>query len=116
MKKKVQLVCLLMFFASGCGLFVWPHLATSATIEAKDGFRKVLELRESLPQHKAKTFRLPIAGAKKTYSLTASLPAPASLGDGESLTITLRSGPKVVANKTLHAGDPDLYTLFKTAG
>jgi hypothetical protein len=116
MKRKIQLACLLIFFACGCGLFVWPHLATSAVIEAKDGFRNILNLRESLPQHKAKTVRLPIADAKKTYSLSASLPSPASMGDTESLTITLRSGRKVVASKTLHAGDPDLYTLFKATG
>jgi HEAT repeat protein len=116
MKRKIQLACLLIFFACGCGLFVRPRLATSAAIEAKDGFRNVLDLRENLPQHKAKTIRLPIADAKKTYSLTASLPAPASLGRGESLTVTLRSGQKIVASKTLHAGDPDLYTLFKATG
>ena len=56
-----------------------------------DPHRKVFDLRESLSQQKAKTFRLPIADAKKTHSLTVSLPAPASLDDGELLTVTLRS-------------------------
>src|SRR5436190_1493191 len=93
-----------------------PQSASSATDEAKDGFRKTLDLRESLPQHKSKTFRLPIPDSKKTHSLTVSLPTPASLGDGESLAVTLRSGQKIIASKALHAGDPDLYTLFKTAG
>lgn len=116
MKRKIQLACLFTFFACGCGFFIWPHLATSAAIESKDGFRKVIDLRESMPQHKVKTFRVPISGSKKTYSLTVSLPAPASLGNDESLTVTLRSGAKIVASKTLHVGDPDLYTLFKGGG
>src|SRR5262249_30357603 len=44
-----------------------------------------------------------------------SLSAPASFGERDSLTVTLSSGQKIVANKTLHIGDPDLYTLFKAA-
>ena len=48
---------------------VGPRLASSAAIETKDGFHKVIELRESLPQQKAKTFRLPITDAKKTLMM-----------------------------------------------
>ncbi len=113
MKKQIQIICLLAFSALGFWVFVSPRLAASAVIEAKDGFRKVLNLRERIPQRSAKTFRVPATDAKKTHSLTVSLPAPASLGESESLTVNFRNGEKVIASKTLHAGDPDLYTLFK---
>lgn len=111
-KKNIQLACLVIFSILTGWISLAPRLASSAIMESKDGFRKVFDLRESLPQHAAKTFRLP-AAAKKTYSLTVSLPSPAAVAENDSLTVTLHSGQKVVANKTLHAGDPDLYTLFK---
>ncbi|MEP7336614.1 MAG: HEAT repeat domain-containing protein, partial [Acidobacteriota bacterium] len=114
--RKIQFCCLAVFLIVVGFVQLAPRQVSSAAIEAKDGFRKVLALRESLSQHKAKTFRLPITGAKKKYSLTVSLPAPATLNDGEALTVTLRNGSTIIASKSLHAGDPDLYTLFKTNG
>ncbi len=113
MKRQIQLACLFVFSALGFWFFVSPRLASSAAIEVKDGFRKVLDLRERIPQRSTKTFRLPAPDAKKTYSLTVSLPAPAALAENESLSVNFRNGEKVIASKTLHAGDPDLYTLFK---
>ncbi|MFN0110383.1 MAG: HEAT repeat domain-containing protein [Blastocatellia bacterium] len=116
MKKQIQLACLLIFSVLGFLFFVSPRLASSAAIETKDRFRKVLNLRERIPQRSTETFRLPATDAKKTYSLTVSLPAPAALAESESLSVSFRNGEKVVASKTLHAGDPDLYTLFQTGG
>ncbi len=115
MKRQIQLACLFLFSALGFWFFVSPQLASSAAIEAKDGFRKVLDLRERVPQRSAKTFRVAATDTKKNYSLTVSLPAPAALAESDSLLVNFRNGEKVIARKTLHAGDPDLYTLFKVS-
>ena len=113
MKRQIQLACLFVFSALGFWFFVSPRLASSAVVETKDGFRKILDLRERISPRSTKTFRLPNTDAKKTYSLTVSLPAPATLADNESLTISFRNGEKIIASKMLHVGDPDLYTLFR---
>jgi len=112
-KKSIQFACLLAFFGLAFWLFVSPRLASSASVETKDGLRKVLDLRERIPQRATKTFGLPANDSRKTYSLTVSLPAPAALMEDEALTVSLREREKTIASKTLHAGDPDLYTLFK---
>lgn len=115
-RRSIQFACLLVFFGLVFWFFVSPRLAFSALIEAKDGLRKVLDLRERIPQRAARTFTLPATNSGKTYSLTVSLTAPAALMEDESLTVNLRDGQKTIAGKTLHAGDPDLYTLFKGNG
>ena len=115
MKKQIQIACLLAFSALGFWFLVPPRLVWSAAIESKDGFRKVLDLRERVAQRSTKRVRVPATDAKATYSLTVSLPAPASLGEREALTVRLYRGETVFASKTLHQGDPDLYTLFHVA-
>src|SRR5262245_16946270 len=45
-------------------------------------------------------------------SLLISLPRFASLNEHDGMLVTLRDSERVLARKTLHQGDPDLYTLF----
>ena len=54
--------------------------------------------------------------ADKVYSLLVSALSPAAFGANDTLQVTLRGGGKTVAGKSLHAGDPDLYTLFRPNG
>src|SRR6266508_2681755 len=63
-----------------------------------------------------KTYRLPATSADKICSLLVSAPSPAAFGANDTLQVTLRGGGKTVAGKSLHAGDPDLYTLFRSNG
>ena len=52
----------------------------------------------------------------ETYSLLFSVDSPEVLGPDARLQVALVDGGRVVSQKTLHAGDPDLYVLFRTAG
>lgn len=118
-KKNIQLACLLIFSTLASWVSLAPRLVSSAATEppeSKDGFRKVFDARERLWPRTSKDFRLPSVDLKLVHSLAVSLPEPASLRDDDSLSVTLRTGEKTIASKTLHAGDPDLYTLFRTAG
>jgi hypothetical protein len=74
----------------------------------KDGFIKRLDVRERA----ARTHRLTGLAANKLHSLLVSLPAPAALGEKDGLTVTLRDGERVIASKTLHQGDADLYNAL----
>ncbi len=114
--RQVQLCCLVVFLVVVVAAQLMPRLASSASAEARDGFKKIVDASERLAPGASKNLRLPAADAKRIHSLTVSLPAPAALGEADSLTVTLRSGQQVIAGKTLHVGDPDLYTLFCAAG
>src|SRR5262245_1941016 len=54
--------------------------------------------------------------ADKVCSLLVSAPTPETFGSNDTLLVTLRGGGKTIACKSLHAGDPDLYTLFRSTG
>ncbi|HMY74351.1 MAG TPA: terpene cyclase/mutase family protein, partial [Blastocatellia bacterium] len=112
--RKIQLGCLIVFSALVVAVYWTPQLASGA--ESRDGFRKVFDVGERISLGVSKRLKLPVADAGKIHSLTISLPAPAILGETDSLTVTLRAGQTAIANKTLHAGDPDLYTLFRAVG
>ncbi|MGH9853610.1 MAG: HEAT repeat domain-containing protein, partial [Blastocatellia bacterium] len=73
-------------------------------------------MRQRLAQRASNIYRLPAAGSGKVCSLLVSLPAPAALGANDTLLVTLRAGQKLIASKSLHVGDPDLYTLFRLDG
>ncbi len=83
--------------------------------ENKNTFKKLLAAKEMLAPRANRTYRL-LAGAGKTCSLLVSLPSPASFGANDTLLVTLRGGQKIITSKSLHAGDPDLYTLFRLNG
>jgi hypothetical protein len=112
--KHQKLVCLAVFAATLIATLGLPRRLASA--ESKSPFKKLIETRERVAAHAGKTYRLPAASAIKTGSLLVSLPSPAALGADDTLLVTLREGQKVIARKPLHAGDPDLYTLFRLSG
>jgi hypothetical protein len=110
--KNLKLCCLFGLAAIGAAALGFPRHFAGA--ETKSPFRKRLDVRDRIAARAAKTYRLPAAQAQA--SLLVSLPAPASLGADDTLLVTLRDGETVVARKPLHAGDPDLYTLFRLSG
>ncbi|MDQ3257479.1 MAG: HEAT repeat domain-containing protein [Acidobacteriota bacterium] len=77
------------------------------------GFRKLIDRRERLMAQAVKKYSLPAPKTDNVYSLLISLPTPAALGTDGTLLVILRSGSKIIASKSLHVGDPDLYTLFR---
>ena len=90
--RQVQLCCLVVFLVVVVAAQLMPRLASSASAEARDGFKKIVEASERLAPGASKSLRLPAADVTKIHSLTVSLPAPAALGEADSLTVTLRSG------------------------
>ncbi|HEU0122696.1 MAG TPA: HEAT repeat domain-containing protein [Bryobacteraceae bacterium] len=60
------------------------------------------------------THSVPASDAKRTYSVLLSVPIPSQQSaPGKA---RLLAGDRVLAEKTLHTGDPDLYTLVRGAG
>lgn len=92
-------------------LAVSSNVAT-ATAADKDGFVRRIDVTESA----LRTHRLAGLSADKQHSLLVSLPTPAALAEQDGLLVTLRAGERVIASKTLHQGDADLYTLFRATG
>ncbi|HWQ32167.1 MAG TPA: HEAT repeat domain-containing protein [Blastocatellia bacterium] len=78
-----------------------------------DGLRKLADLREQVAPQQTKTHRLK-AEPGRLHSLTVSLPAPAAPGERDTVSVTLRDGPRIIARKPLHQGDADLYLLFRS--
>ena len=60
-----------------------------------------------------RTIRLTELKADSGYRLLFSVESPSALGPSERIHVTLVSGPDVLLEKTLHAGDPDLYAPFR---
>src|SRR4051812_12026925 len=56
---------------------------------------------------------LPRLDTQHQYSLLYSLPTLKTIGPEAKLTIEVLQGQRVLASKTLHAGDPDFYTQFR---
>jgi hypothetical protein len=111
-KRLVQLAVLVSLATASTLWLCAGRFASGAGAADKDGFTKRLDVRERA----ARTHQLTGLATNKLHSLLVSLPAPASLGERDGLTVTLRDGERVVASKTLHQGDADLYTLFRASG
>ncbi|MBA3440696.1 MAG: HEAT repeat domain-containing protein [Pyrinomonadaceae bacterium] len=114
--RRLKIVCLIAVIA----FVALTSLTSRITLRVEAGgaksFRKLIDKRERLMAQAAKKYLLPAPKTDNVYSLLISLPAPAALGNGGTLLVTLRSGPKIIASKSLHVGDPDLYTLFHLNG
>ena len=74
----------------------------------------------SLPQvfrHTAKlhsqVIALPSLPKAGVYSILFSVASPAAFAENSRVVVRLTSTNGVIAEKTLHAGDPDLYTAFQ---
>ncbi|MBO0722917.1 MAG: hypothetical protein J2P41_18980, partial [Blastocatellia bacterium] len=87
-----------------------------SSAEQNSPFKKLVDARERLAPRAVKKYRFPAGQAGQVSSLLVSLSEPARLGPDDSLLVTLRGGNRTIARKSLHAGDPDLYTLFRLDG
>jgi HEAT repeat protein len=114
--RRIQLSCLVVFLFATLTIWLTPARNSVVGAETKSPFKKLIDARERLAPQASKTYRLPAAGADKICSLLVSVPSPATFGANDTLLVTLRDGQKVIASKPLHAGDPDLYTLFRLDG
>ncbi|MCI0523868.1 MAG: hypothetical protein L0Y75_01270 [Acidobacteria bacterium] len=114
--RRIQLSSLVVFLFAALTIWLTPTRSSGVGAETKSPFKKLIDARERLAPRAGKTYRLPVAGADRVYSLLVSLPAPAALGANDTLLVTLRADQKVIASKSLHVGDPDLYTLFRLNG
>src|SRR5215475_12221171 len=114
--RQIQVWCLVFFLIAVAAIWLWPSQSSGASAEAKSPFKKLLDARALLAARETKTYRLPAMSADKICSVLVSAPSPATFGANDTLQITLRSGAKIIARKSLHMGDPDLYTLFRTGG
>jgi HEAT repeat protein len=112
--RQIQLWCLVVFLLSVAAIWLRPSQSSSA--EAKSPFKKLIDARARLATRETKTYRLPAMSQGKVYSLLVSAPSPATFGSNDTLQVTLRGGGRTIAGKSLHAGDPDLYTLFRANG
>jgi HEAT repeat protein len=109
--RRIQLTCLSVFLFTAAVIWLMPAQTSTAGAEPKSPFRKLIDAEGLLAANAKKTYRLP-AGAGSTRSLLVSLPSPSALGENDAVQVTLRSGQRTIAGKALHAGDPDLYTVF----
>ncbi len=105
----------LALFSVFVALAVWSPDSISGAASRSE-FRKLLDARSRLATRETRTYRLPATGAGKVYSLLVSAPSPATFGPNGALQVTLRGGGRTIAGKSLHEGDPDLYTLFRSNG
>lgn len=109
MTRRIQLLALFVFSFLAVAALVIPRLGAGAA--EKSPFRKLLSATEPLAAKASKTHNLATAG--RLCSLSVSIPVPSSLGDRGTIAVVLREGGKVIANKSLHIGDPDLYLTFR---
>ncbi|HEY8460061.1 MAG TPA: hypothetical protein VIM99_06745, partial [Blastocatellia bacterium] len=114
--RRIQLSCLVVFLLSVAAIWLASSRNSTASAEAKSPFKKLIDARARLATREIKTHRLPATIPGKVYSLLVSAPSPATFGANDSLQVTLRGGGKTIAGKSLHAGDPDLYALFRPDG
>jgi hypothetical protein len=114
--RRIQLWCLVVFLLAVAAIWLSPSQNSNASAEAKSPFKKLIDARARSATRETKTYRLPAMSADRVYSLLVSTPSPAAFGANDTLQVTLRGGGKTVAGKSLHAGDPDLYTLFRSNG
>lgn len=114
--RQIRFWCLVVFLFAVVVIWLKPAQSSGAAIEAKSSFKKLVDTRGLLAARESKTYRLPTTSADKVRSLLVSTPPPAAFGPNDTLQVTLRSGDKIIASKPMHAGDPDLYTLFRSSG
>lgn len=113
--RRVQLFCSIIFSVVAALATLGPRLTSGAGSENKEGFNKILDLRERLAARAVKTYQLETKDPERLYSISVSLPSPGLLGAQDQILVTLRDQQKDIARKVLHAGDPDLYSLFRPA-
>src|SRR5262245_55144347 len=114
--RQVQLWCLIVFLFAVAAVWLTPSQNSNASAEARSPFKKLIDARARSATREVKTYRLPATSADNICSLLVSAPSPAAFGANDTLQVTLRGGGKTVAGKSLHAGDPDLYRLFRSNG
>ncbi|MBO0862899.1 MAG: HEAT repeat domain-containing protein, partial [Chloracidobacterium sp.] len=114
--RQIQLCCLVVFSLIVAVIWLAPSQSSIASAEAKSPFKKLIDARARLATRETKIYRLPAMGEGRVYSLLVSAPSPATFGANDTLQVTLRGGGKTIAGKSLHAGDPDLYALFRSIG
>jgi hypothetical protein len=107
--KRLQLFVLLVFSIIATLAITTPQF-TSGTSD-QSPFKKLLATNESLTPKASKTHNLATSG--KLCSLSVSIPTPSDMGDSGTIKVTLKDGDKVIASKSLHVGDPDLYLTFR---
>ncbi len=105
----------LALFSVFVALAIWSPDSISGSVSRSE-FKKLLDTRARLATRETRTYRLPSMSAGKVRSLLVSAPSPATFGSNDTLQVTLRGGGKTIAGKSLHSGDPDLYTLFRSNG
>ena len=115
MTRRIQFLSLIVFSLVGLTASLSPRIASVAGSASKDGFKKLVDVREQIAARATRTVPVNAARAGRLYSLVVSLPAPASLAERDGISVTLRDDQRVIARKTLHQGDPDLYTLFQVS-
>src|SRR5262245_59565932 len=109
----VQLLVLIGFLAAVTAFWMRP---VQSSPQSKSSFKKLIDLRERISPGAAKKYPLKSINPGQLCSLTFSLSFPGQLGAKDTLSFALRDGQKINISKPLHAGDPDLYTLFRSAG
>ena len=111
--RRIRLACLiglLMISAAN-----WLFSVQSST-QTRSPFKSLIDLREQIAPRATKSYRPSGIKSDQLYSLLISLPSPASCGADGTLLVTVRDQKRVIASKSLHPGDPDLYTLFRSHG
>ena len=114
--RQIQLWWLVVFLLTVAAIWFTPAQISIASAKSKSPFKKLIDARARLGTRETRTYRLPSMSAEKVRSLLVSAPSPATFSSNDTLQVTLRGGGKTIASKSLHAGDPDLYTIFRSNG
>jgi hypothetical protein len=112
---RIKLRCLAVVSLIGLLPFIYSGEAAQGQL-LPGGFRTILDAHPRLSARGTRTYPLTGLNAQKTYSLSVSLPSPESMSTGDTTIVTLRDGGKIIATKTLHIGDADLYLAFRPLG
>jgi HEAT repeat protein len=112
MTRRIQFLALVVFLLLLMFAALPPQSASVAGTGNNDGLKKLADLRELAAPQQTKTHQLKLEPGR-LHSLTVSLPAPAALGERDTISVTLRDGERTITRKPLHQGDADLYLLFR---
>ena len=96
---KTLLTCLVMAAST------WPEIGTGASLQ---------EIAKRSDRVRTEEIRLNHLDVQHQYSLLYSISALESLGPDARVTVEIVQGEAVLGAKTLHAGDADFYTQFRT--
>ncbi|MGH9856142.1 MAG: hypothetical protein ACREBD_40430, partial [Blastocatellia bacterium] len=116
MKTRQIQLCLVVFLFAVAAIWLTPERSSSASAKSKSPFKKLIDARGRLAARETRTYRLPVMNADRICSLLVSMPSPVTFGSNDTLQVRLRGAGKAIAGKSLHTGDPDLYTLFRSNG